>query len=419
MSNIFPDDFLWGASTAGHQVEGGTYDQWTVWELAHAQELATTAEKRLSWLPDWEKVKEEAQKPENYVSGKGVDHLHRYKEDFDIVKELNLNSLRFSIEWSRCEPEEGVWDKSGIDHYHNYIAELKKRGIEPIVNLWHWTQPVWFEEKGAFTKSANIGYFLRFVTKMAEEFGNDVKYIITINEPNVYASHGYLIGEWPPELKSVPKTLMVYRNLIRAHRFSYAILKKHNPELQIGIAMNMSDSQPKRAASRIDKMVARASDYAWNWFFVSRIRRHQDFLGINYYMTHYYEKFKQVNPKTPTNDLGWYMEPSGISEVITKAWLRYKKPIMVTENGVPDSDDRYREWWIKETMQSLVKARKIGVDLIGYMHWSLLDNFEWKYGWWPKFGLVHVDRENNMKRTIRPSAKWWSRQLAILKKDDR
>ena len=122
---LFPDDFLWGASTSGHQVEGGNYDQWTVWELAHAAGLAETAADRLRWLPGWLKIKNQAVKPENYVSGRGVEHRAKFKEDFALLKKLNLNSLRFGIEWSRVEPDRGVWDKQAIDYYHNYIAELK------------------------------------------------------------------------------------------------------------------------------------------------------------------------------------------------------------------------------------------------------------------------------------------------------
>lgn len=415
---MFPKNFLWGASTAGHQVEGGNYDQWTVFELAHAKELAESADKRLNWIPGWEKNKGQATNPDNYVSGKGVDHFHRYREDFDIVKGLGLNAFRFGIEWSRVEPEEGVWDKTAIDHYHNYIAELKQRGIEPILNLWHWTHPVWFEEKGAFEKSGNNGYFLRFVSKIAEEFKDEVKYIITLNEPNVFVANGYLTAEWPPKLKQPIKALQVYRNLMKAHRFSYSLIKKINPDLQVGVAMNMSNGQPKRADSLLDKLVARLSNYGWNWWFINRIKRQQDFLGFNYYLTNYYEGIKLSNPKTPTNDLGWYMEPRGVGEVATQAWIRYHKPVMITENGLADASDEQRQWWLKETMLSLIDARKAGVNLIGYMHWSLLDNFEWAYGWWPKFGLVHVDRENGMKRTVRPSAKWWAAQLRKLQDND-
>ena len=416
-AQLFGDDFLWGASTAGHQVEGGNYDQWTVWELAHAKEMAESADKRYNWLPEWKKFKSQAEEPDNYVSGKGVDHFHRYREDFDIVKSLGLNAFRFGIEWSRVEPEEGVWDKSAIDHYHNYISELKERGIEPILNLWHWTHPVWFEEKDGFIKSGNAGYFLRFVSKIAEEFKDEVKYIITINEPNVYITYSDLNKIAVPPHGTRLQRLLMYRNLVKAHKYSYQILKKINPNFMVGIAQQLANDQPKDNGKFTDKLAARVTSYAWGWWFLDRIKRRMDFVGFNYYFTNYYDGFKIANPKEPVNDLGWYMEPKGVGEVATKVWLRYHKPVMITENGVADTDDKLRQWWLKETMLSLITARKAGVNLIGYMHWSLLDNFEWAYGWWPKFGLVHVDRENGMKRTVRPSAKWWAAQLKKLKAD--
>src|SRR6185437_17178847 len=122
--NLFPKDFLWGASTASHQVEGGNENQWTEWELANATELAKTVPKRLSWLPNWKQVKADATDPENYVSGKGVDHYNRYEEDFDLLEKLHLNSFRFGIEWSRVEPKEGTWNLEAIKHYHRYIDNL-------------------------------------------------------------------------------------------------------------------------------------------------------------------------------------------------------------------------------------------------------------------------------------------------------
>ena len=196
---IFPKDFMWGASTAAHQVEGGNHNQWSVWEKQNSERLAKGAQKRLSWTPRWKEIKHEAEKPENYISGKGIEHYKRYQADFELLKDLNLNSFRFGIEWSRIEPHEGVWNEDEIAHYHRYIDELNKQGIEPMMNIWHWTMPVWFTEKGAFENSGNIKYFERFVEKLATEYGKKLKYVITLNEPNVYASFGYLNGEWPPQ----------------------------------------------------------------------------------------------------------------------------------------------------------------------------------------------------------------------------
>jgi beta-glucosidase len=416
----FPKDFLWGASTASHQVEGGTINQWSAWELEHASELATTADTRLNWIPGWndgnnndkQDIKAQAETPENYVSGAGIDHYNRYEEDFDLLQKLQFNSFRFGIEWSRIQPEEGVFDKEAINHYHEYINSLNRRGVEPMLNLWHWTMPTWFTDKGGFEKKENLAFFDTFVTRMAEEYADKVKYVITLNEPNVYASFSYLNGDWPPQGKSAKTAFTVYHNLVKAHKRAYAILKARNSTLQIGVAAQLANIQAKRPHNIIDSITTKVMRYGWNWWFLTRIRKQQDFIGVNYYFTDYYRGFgKRDNPKVPTNDLGWYMEPEGLYPLMLRTWARYKKPLIITENGVADRNDDYREWWLEQTIIAMQRALSEGVELKGYMHWSLLDNFEWKYGWWPKFGLVEVDREQDMERKPRLSAIWFAKQL--------
>jgi len=407
----FSKKFFWGASTASHQVEGGTINQWSVWELANAKELAKTAEERLSELPIWDEIKMQAESPKNYVSGEGVEHYKRYKDDFDIAKALNLNALRFGIEWARLEPKEGEWNDKAVEHYHNYIAELKKRGIEPFMNIWHWTVPTWFDEKGGFSKRANLKYFYNFVQKLANEYGKELNYVITLNEPNVYTSFSFVTREWPPQEHSYLKAVLVYWHLIKAHKKSYKILKKANPKLQIGIASQLANIQAKRPHNFVDQSVTKIMRYLWNWWFLHRIWNQQDFIGFNYYFTDYYKYFHRDNPYVPLSDLGWYMEPEGLYPLLLRAWANYHKPIIVTENGLADKHDQYRQWWIEESIVAMERAISEGVDVQGYFHWSLLDNFEWKYGWWPKFGLVEVDREHGMKRTIRPSARWYADKI--------
>lgn len=404
--------FYWGASTASHQVEGGTVNQWSVWELSVAAHQAKTAKKRLGWMPDFPEFEARASDPANYISGKGVDHFNRYREDFDIVKGLGLNAFRFTIEWSRVEPEEGKFDAAAINHYREYIAELNKRGIEPFLNIWHWTVPVWFAEKGGFTKRSNLKYFDEFAKKVAQELLHGVNYVITLNETNVYASFSYATGEWPPQEKNNLKALWVYVNLISAHKRAYKIIKKHHPRVQVGVAQQLADVQPYAQDSFSDELVTKLMRYGWNWWWLNRIKKYQDFVGFNYYFTDYYSKWHRRNPQTPTNDLGWYMEPKGILPLMRRIAKHYPgKPIFITENGVADANDKYRKWWLQETMQALDAARKEDIPVAGYLHWSLLDNFEWAYGWWPQFGLVHVDREHGMKRTVRPSAKWWAEEI--------
>lgn len=413
---LFPKDFLWGASTASHQVEGGTVNQWSEWELSHAKELARTSAKRLSWLPNWKTVKEQAQDPRNYVSGRGVDHYHRFEEDFDLIKKMHMNCFRFGIEWSRIEPKESAWNLAEIRHYHRYIDGLNKRGIVPILNIWHWTMPTWFTDKGGFENKANLPYFEQYVQRIVEEYGDKVRYILTLNEPNVYAVTSYFTREWPPQEVSIVKCLKVLWNLSKAHKRAYVIIKAAEPSIQVGVAMSMRNEQPIGSRNPLGPLTAYLSAYGWNRWFLNRIKKQLDFIGVNYYGTDYFKGPFRHNPTTPLNDLGWYMEPEGILPLLVQIHSHYNKPIIVVENGVADSRDRYRKWWIESTLIAMQRAISQGVQLQGYLHWSLLDNFEWAHGWWPKFGLVEVDREHGMKRTIRPSALWFSNYLAKLQR---
>jgi len=264
----FPKDFLWGASTASHQVEGGTVNQWSAWELAHAADLAATAEQRLSKTSsivrssDWSDVKPLATDPDNYVSGKGIDHYNRYEEDFDLLEKLNFNSFRFGIEWSRIEPEEGAWNLEAIRHYHDYIDSLHRRGITPVLNIWHWTMPTWFTDKGGFEKKDNLPLFEAFVAKVAEEYGDKLKYVITLNEPNVYSSFSYFNGEWPPQQKSALTMFRVYRHLVQAHKQAYRVLKAANPALQVGVAAQLANIQAKRPHNLLDGIITKVMRYA-------------------------------------------------------------------------------------------------------------------------------------------------------------
>lgn len=419
--NVFPKDFLWGASISSHQVEGGNHNQWTVWELSHAAELARSAARRLSWLPNWLDIRHQAEDPNNYVSGRGIDHYRRYQEDFDIAKSLNFNSMRIGIEWSRLQPSQNEWDQEAIGHYREYIQSLRTRGIEPVLNIWHDSLPVWFTDLGAFKYRKNLKYFYSYVAKLSDEFGKDLKWVITLNEVNAYTLYGYLLGEpvtglrWPPEEKNLLSATRVYLNLITAHKKSYRLLKRAHPHLQVGIAMHWANIQAQSSRNFIDSGATKFMRYAWNNWFLLRTKRQHDFIGINYYFTDYYSGLlKRDNPSVPVSDLGWYMEPEGLYPLLLRAHKRFKKPVIITETGVADSKDQYRRWWLEETIVAMERAISRGVDIRGFFVWSLLDNFEWAYGWWPKFGLVEVDRQNGMKRQIRDSAKWYAEQIKKL-----
>jgi beta-glucosidase len=332
-----------------------------------------------------------------------------------LLKKLNFNAYRFGIEWSRLEPEEGHWDEAEIAHYRCYIEKLREMDIEPVLNLWHWTVPVWFDELGGFKKNANLKYFDRFVQKVADEYGHLIRYVITLNEPNNFATFGYWLAVWPPQEKNFSSMIQVYANMVRAHKRAYKILKRKHPEMQVGIANQLANIQAKRPHNLFDEISTKVMRYLWNWWFHRRIRKQQDFVGFNYYFTDYYTgMFKRENPKTPLNDLGWYMEPEGLYPLLLRIWARYKQPIIITENGVADAEDEDRRWWIEESIVAMQRAMSEGVKIKGYFHWSLLDNFEWADGYWPKFGLVEVDRAHGMERKIRPSAKWFAERIKKL-----
>lgn len=401
----FAKHFFWGASTAAHQVEGGLHNQWTVWELENARSLAAQAEYHYNDFPSWERVQSQAKSPHNYVSGPATDHANRYKEDFDLLQKMNMNAYRFSIEWSRIEPEEGRWNAEAIAYYKDYLKELKRRDIEPVVTLLHFTLPVWFTDKGAFEHRGNVKYFVRYVEKIMTELGHDMKWIITINEPEVYASLGYISQMWPPAERSVWKALRVARNLARAHNRSAKLIHKTSRKFKVSVA-KQSIYVYAGDNAWLSRLSAHILQYVQDDYFLKKVVKHCDFLGINYYMSMRVYGYRIHNPETPVSDVNWVMAPSDIELVLERLHEKYKLPIMITENGVADSEDEHRQWWIKETIVGMQAAMKRGVRLLGYFHWSLTDNFEWAFGRWPRFGLAAVDYKTG-KRTLRKSAVWF------------
>lgn len=402
----FAKDFLWGAATAAHQVEGGNHNQWTVWELEHAKSLAKHAKHDIGGYASWPRFKNAASEPSNYVSGEATDHYNQYKIDFDLIEKMNMNAFRFSVEWSRIEPEMGVWDVKAINHYKVYIAELLGRGITPMMTLFHFTLPVWFAQMGGFERRSNIKYFVRFVDRVMQEFGRDVPYIITINEPDVYTLCSYVIGMWPPMQTSRLRSLLIINNLASAHNRAAKVIKKHAPRIQVSVAKHCAHFYAEDG-SRLSRIVTAVINFTSDDVFLHRVRRRLDFVGLNYYRSFAVRGFSVLEPLVAKNDLNWDMRPRDIQKVLERLAGQYKLPIMITENGLADGDDNYRKWWLQETFDGMRAATKHGVKLRGYFHWSLTDNFEWSYGRWPQFGLAKVDY-SAMKRELRPSATWLS-----------
>ena len=382
---VFPKNFLWGAATAAHQVEGNNlYNDWWAWEK-----------------------KGGGTKP----SGIACDHYKRFEEDFELAKKLNHNAHRLSIEWSRIEPEEGQWDEEVVKHYQEVLQSLKDKEMKTFVSLFHVTLPLWFAKKGGFEKKENIEYFKKFALFAASAFADKVDFWVTVNEPKTVIGGGYLQGLWPPQKKNRFLALRVYKNLALAHKEVYRALKNEFPNAQIGAVINMPALHyyGHRILGRFVPLFIR---FLLNHSFYLLTGDTHDFLGLNYYLFHNI-RFKDLTTKytkkkleqtmlLERSDLGWPIYPPGIYEALISL-KKYKLPIYITENGIADSQDKHREKFILNHLQWVYQAIEEGVDVRGYLHWTLMDNYEWAFGFKPKFGLIEVDFKTQ-KRKIRKSA---------------
>lgn len=391
----FPKGFFWGAATSAYQVEGGNSNcDWWEWE------------KRVNKEP----------------SGEACRSHGLYEEDFNLAAELNHNAHRLSIEWSRIEPKQGEFSSAELDHYRNVLSVLRERGLEPIVTLHHFTNPLWFSELGGWQNKKSSEYFLRFVRKAVDYLSGDVRFWVTINEPMVYVYHAYILGQWPPQEKSVLKGKTVTDNLVAAHIKAYkaihAIYKQRNLQsCFVSIAKNIQFFQPCVATLR-NKFSAYLRDRYYNFDFIRRILRYKslDYIGVNYYSRSVVElkKLGIANFFTDTcetkehnqlkkNSLGWDIYPEGLYNLLIK-FKRFNLPIFILENGICTDDDNLRWDFIREHLKAVNRAIGEGINILGYIYWSLIDNFEWDKGFGPRFGLIEVDY-NTYKRRVRESAR--------------
>jgi len=394
----FPDGFFWGSATSSHQVEGGNINDWSEWEKANAERLAREAHKK--WQ-SWQREKfPEMFDPQNYISGRACDHYNRYEQDFDIAKQLGQNAHRFSIEWSRIEPQEGMFNEEAIEHYRKVILALRQRGIEPFVTLWHWTLPLWLARKGGVANKNFPKYFERYVIKIVESFASDVKYWLTINEPEIYALNSYFRGRWTPQKLGILNFYWTVRKLAKTHRRAYRTIKKIVPLSVVGVVCNLSDFASSEGI--INVLLKVFFERFWNHYFLRKVKGSLDCIGLNFYFHNRINYGLNKNKNEIISDVGWDLHPAGIENVLGNL-KRYDKPIYITESGLADSEDKSRSWFIKETLGAVSRALAREVNVQGYFHWSLLDNFEWDKGFWPRFGLVEMDYKT-LERKIRPSA---------------
>lgn len=338
--------------------------------------------------------------PENYRSGDACDQYHRFQGDIALAADFGHTAHRFSLEWSRIEPQEGAWNADAVAHYESVVRAIHAHGMEPFVTLWHWTLPQWFTARGGWEHPDAPRIFAAYAGRIAAVLPG-VRFWITLNEPMVSASMSYLKAAWPPQRRNPYRFWNVVRNLIRGHHAAYAAVKRVQPEAIIGIAQNNAVFAPltPRVFSRPLAAIPR---YIWNTLFLQRTASALDFIGLNYYMRVGMRFGHVPDPAAPRSDLGWELHPSAIRAALNEL-AQYGKPVYITENGLADATDRLRPWYIVKTLHAVRAAMDDGVDVRGYFHWSLIDNVEWDKGRWPRFGLVAVDYKTQ-KRTPRHSA---------------
>ncbi len=367
--------FLWGSATSAYQIEGNnTNADWWEWDGGR--------------------------------SGRASFFWEKWEEVIELLHQLKHNAFRMSIEWSRIFPSPDEVDREALDKYRRIIESLMERGIEPVITLHHFTNPIWFSRMGGWLRRENITHFIRFVESVLPIL-KGVRFVITINEPNVYAFRSYMEGYWPPQEKSMRKAFRVLSNMKEAHIRAYQLLKS-GTAADVSIAQNMMVFEPAWKWSPIHWILTLITDYMFNWYFPDRIRDHMDFLGINYYSRGFVRWLGSIQYRgDEKNCMGWEVHPQGLYRVIKRAYRRYRKPIMITENGICTDNDFQRIKFLKEHVEQVMKAREEGIPVIGYLYWSLLDNYEWAEGFEPRFGLLEVDYDKEKYR-IRKSALFYS-----------
>lgn len=403
-----PSDFLMGTATASLQIEGGdTNNSWYRWaEQGHIKDGSPTTV--------------------------ACDHWNRVEEDIALMKRLNNDTYRMSIEWSRIEPQKGVFDKEAMAHYRWEIQKLVEAGIRPLVTLHHFSNPLWLEDSGSWVNPEVVRLFQRYVGYVAENLSDLVSDWVTINEPNVYAINGYVFGVWPPGKKSVADYFKVSRNMVLAHIEAYktihaAASARGCKDTAVGVAhhIRVLDAATEKP---VEKWLARLLDRLFHEVFVVGMAegrlifpvgsgyplgkgRYQDFFGLNYYSRDMVRfawnpsmmfSSLEVKQDAPVNDLGWEIYPEGLYRLCKRYWDRYNVPIFITENGTCDARDAFRAKYIYDHLYQVARLIQEGVDVRRYYHWTLMDNFEWVEGFTARFGLYETNF-HTQERVLRKS----------------
>lgn len=404
----FPRGFMWGTATAAYQVEGNnTNSNWYAWEQQSGKILNGD---RSGLACDW-------------WGG-------RWREDLRRAAESGQNAHRFSIEWSRIQPSPDRWDEAAIDHYLDMLRYMEELGLMPYITLHHFSDPLWLVDMGGWENPEAVGYFDKYVRRVVDVYKDYVNLWCTINEPNILAIFGHLFGDFPPGHKKISDFMRVCINLTRGHAAAYHAIHAIQPEARVGMAINYRSMLPAHPWFLLDRWIAGLQSRAMNYMFplaaqdgwlrlpfirkrIPEAKHTQDYFGLNYY-TRELVAFdllrpgdlfsrRYFRPGVEVSQTGFLAnEPQGMWEALRWA-NQLNLPILVSENGVEDAEDRLRPSYLVQHLHQIWKAVNFNWPVKGYFHWTLVDNFEWERGWSQRFGLWELDVDTQGRRK-RPSA---------------
>lgn len=392
---VFPDDFLWGTATAGHQVEGNNVAS-DFWTLEH------TPGSRFA-----------------EPSGDACDHYRLYRQDIALLKELGFTSYRFSIEWSRVEPEPGFVSSAAIEHYRDVLKACHELGVTPMVTLHHFSSPKWLPALGGWESEETPDRFAAYCRVVMAELGSLIPYVVTINEANIALLTRRMISNLPRQAEQAPVGSDIAGALLgadlpkvflfalgdagpeiakRAHVRAREAIREVSPSTKVGITLALQDYQPAPGAEESAR-----EQWAENFDDFLPSIADDDFLGVQNY-TRVRVGHSRAQQDVELTQMGYEFYPRALENVLRRASAA-GLPLIVTENGVATTDDSRRVGFVREATEGLERCLADGVDVRGYFYWSALDNYEWMFGYRPKFGLIAVDR-TTQRRTVKDSARF-------------